>query len=202
MPLTRKTRIREQTRSGCLRLRTSLLLLHLISQSFDRETYLPEQVVTSLLEELGIHYLLEREGLHACKLWSDVLSLGELQCLACVRMLYQLAETSAGPTTETADPGIGTRTRTGTETGGVSRAGQTLSDGCCCRWAILDECTSAMDAAVETNFFRFAAAQGISVESFSQRKSAAVTESEAPEEQRRGTRLLKLGTGALGWKLE
>lgn len=200
MPLTRKTRIREQTRSGCLRLRTSLLLLHLILQSFDQETYLPEQVVASLLEELGIHYLLEREGLHACKLWSDVLSLGELQCLACVRMLYQLAETSAAPT-ETADPGIETRTRTRTETEGVSRAGQTLSDGCCCRWAILDECTSAMDASVETNFFRFAAAQGISVVSLSQRESAAVAESEAPEEQRR-TRLLKLGTGVLGWKLE
>ena len=156
------------------------------------------QVVVSLLDKLGIHYLLEREGLHSCKLWSDVLSLGELQCLACVRMLYQLVETSAAPT-ESADPGIGTRT--GTETEGLSRAGQTLSHGGCCRWAILDESTSAMDAAVETNFFRYALSQGISVVSLSQRDSAAVAEGEALEGQRR-TRLLTLGTGVLGWELE
>ena len=66
------------------------------------------------------------------------------------------------------------------------------------KWAILDDCTSAMDAAVEKMFFRYAASQGISVVSFSQRERAAVDENDI----KACTRLLTLGTGVLGWELE
>jgi ATP-binding cassette subfamily D (ALD) long-chain fatty acid import protein len=146
-------------------------------------------VVTALLEQLGIQYLPEREGLDSCKLWSDVLSLGELQCLACVRLLYQLLDTTAS-STAVAGPGVWT--------------GQKVLERCCGRWAILDDCTSAMDAAVERNFFQYAASQGISVVSFSQREKAAVPGATILrlENEVHQTSLLTLGAGVLGWELE
>jgi len=141
-----------------------------------------QAVVTTLLEQLGIQYLLEREGLHSCKLWSDVLSLGELQCLACVRLLYQLLDTTASSTEST--DGMWT--------------GQKVPEHRCGRWAILDDCTSAMDAAVEKTFFRYAASHGISLVSLSQRESAAFDENEVQGR----TRLLTLGADVLDWELE
>ena len=135
-----------------------------------------QAVVTTLLKQLDIQYLIEREGLHSCKLWSDVLSLGELQSLACVRMLYQLLGKAAL----------------------CAGAGNTTMG--CCRWAILDDCTSAMDAAAETRFFQYAASHGISVLSFSQREAAAAEDEKQQKE--RATRLLTLGSGVNGWELK
>lgn len=145
-----------------------------------------QRIVAELLEQLGIHYLAEREGLSSCRLWSDVLSLGELQCLGCARILYHLLGTSA-------------LSRAAADAG--TMAGRQAPEHCPYRWAILDECTFAMDAAVEKSFFRYAASQEISLLSFSQRESAAVVEDQAQEKCGR-TRLLTLGVGALGWELD
>jgi ABC-type uncharacterized transport system fused permease/ATPase subunit len=136
-----------------------------------------QALVATLLQELGVMHLAEREGWDTKKLWCDVLSLGELQCLGCVRMLYH----------------IHTNTKLPPAADAKEEEEEEEEEGCrCCSWAILDECTSALDAAVEESFFQYAAAQGISMVVFSDRDSAAQGD----------TRLLKLGAaGPLGWEL-
>ena len=55
-----------------------------------------KRLIRPLLAELGIDYVVEREGWTGQKHWADVLSLGEQQCLGCVRMFYHLDRQQLG----------------------------------------------------------------------------------------------------------
>jgi len=133
--------------------------------------------LTVLLKELGVMYLVEREGWDSCKHWADVFSLGQLQCLGCVRMLFHL--------TAAADDGS-----SGGE-GESSRVGGTTTS-----FGIMDECTSALEPELEERIYRCAASKGISLVTFSQRESAAAAATTTQ------TRVLSLGVATpCGWEL-
>ena len=123
-------------------------------------------------------YLVEREGWDSCKHWADVFSLGQLQCLGCVRMPFQL--------TAAADDGS-----SGGE-GESSRVGGTTTS-----FGIMDECTSALEPELEERIYRCAASKGISLLTFSQRESAAAAAATTTQ-----TRVLSLGVATpCGWEL-
>ena len=112
-----------------------------------------EAKMMSLLELVGIPYLVEREGgWDAVQQWENVLSLGEQERMGCARLFYQ------GP-----------------------------------KFAILDECTSAVSIDVEEALYRAAKERGITSITISQRL--------ALEEFH--TRELRMGDceGKTGWKI-
>lgn len=81
-------------------------------------------IIHKYLEQLHVDYLIKREGWVVCRHWVDVLSLGELQCLALARVLFCLHHS--------------TRRRTTTRYS----------------WLFLDDCTSALTADVEAKVYR------------------------------------------------
>eukprot|EP01046_Picozoa_sp_COSAG06_P006599 COSAG06_NODE_312_length_17767_cov_17.644895_2_plen_387_part_00 len=134
--------------------------------------------LTVLLKELGVMYLVEREGWDSCKHWADVFSLGQLQCLGCVRMLFHL--------TTAADDGS-----SGGEDESSRVRGTTTS-----AFGIMDECTSALEPELEERIYRCAASKGISLLTFSQRESTAAAATTTQ------TRVLSLGVASpCGWEL-
>eukprot|EP01043_Picozoa_sp_COSAG02_P011929 COSAG02_NODE_448_length_22102_cov_11.767032_16_plen_778_part_00 len=84
------------------------------------------------LERLGAEYLIKREGWAVRRHWVDVLSLGELQCLAVTRALFQIGYMRS-PQMDTTSP----------QRSACSR----------CSWLLLDDCTSALTAEVEAQVY-------------------------------------------------
>jgi ABC-type uncharacterized transport system fused permease/ATPase subunit len=84
-----------------------------------------------LLESLGVNYLIKREGWTVRRHWVDVLSLGELQCLAVTRALFQIGH-KRSPRMKSSAQGSATPHYS---------------------WLLLDDCTSALSAEVEAQLY-------------------------------------------------
>ena len=90
------------------------------------------------LEKLGLGYLVERYGWKDGRYWDEVLSLGEQQALGCVRMLYHLSQLDSTQEQQQGQP----------------------------KWAIMDECTSAISAGTKATLFALMESNGINVVAF------------------------------------
>ena len=115
-------------------------------------------VLHEFMTDLGVDYLAAREeSWETRQRWADKLSLGEQQCLSCVRSFFKLRRDSSPH-----------------------------------QWLVMDESTSALESSLEEKIFRYAQAHGISLLTFSTRRSAAAYHQ----------RLLTLGVdGRRGWEL-
>lgn len=85
-----------------------------------------------LLEGFGADYVIKREGWIVCRHWVDVLSLGELQCLALARAFFLLSYNGSRLTGTTTEPSAPSQYS----------------------WLFLDDCTSALTAEVEAKVYR------------------------------------------------
>lgn len=103
-------------------------------------------VLSLYLQEVGVVYLVERYGWNSKRHWGDVLSLGEQQCLACIRMIFHLHPENL-ETTPPAD-------RRQQDSCSRDVPGRQLVVGP--KWAVMDECTSALAGDKEAKIYRLA----------------------------------------------